>query len=146
MDSSEFLHLARELAVDESEVRLRSAVSRAYYGAFHAARDLLESCGVLVPRHDVHDKLQWCLRNSGDEELAKVGESLDGLRRHRNTADYNLSDKKCGNRMFVGTIVIAAVNTADLLRGWRLDPAGTESREPIRAYATNILQWQASSA
>jgi uncharacterized protein (UPF0332 family) len=42
MNPDEFLTLAEQLAGQPSEAARRSAVSRAYYGAFHLARGLVE--------------------------------------------------------------------------------------------------------
>jgi hypothetical protein len=62
MGGTDFLHLAVRLSGGATEAQWRSAVSRAYYGAFHLARDFVESCGVTLPKTaEAHDKLQWCL-------------------------------------------------------------------------------------
>jgi uncharacterized protein (UPF0332 family) len=42
MNGELFLTVAAELVSGKSEAHHRSAVSRAYYGAFHAARQLLQ--------------------------------------------------------------------------------------------------------
>lgn len=46
MDPAEFISLALRLSTSHREADLRTAVSRAYYGAFHLVRELLEDCGV----------------------------------------------------------------------------------------------------
>lgn len=96
MDGGAFLSLALQLANGDTEARLRTSVSRAYYGAYHVARELVENCGVVVPKRDVHNKLQWCLEQVGqaiaDVELAKAGSKLGSLRTDRNRADYDLGD------------------------------------------------------
>jgi hypothetical protein len=50
-------------------------VSRAYYGAFHLARDFVESCGVMLPKTaEAHDKLQWCLAQvRSQSDFAEMG-------------------------------------------------------------------------
>ena len=50
MAPREFLDLADELLDGSGEASWRSAVSRAYYAAFHTARLLLIHCGFLIPR------------------------------------------------------------------------------------------------
>jgi uncharacterized protein (UPF0332 family) len=48
----DFLILAELWITGTSEAEWRSAVSRAYYAAFHVARQLLRTLGFLVPRGD----------------------------------------------------------------------------------------------
>lgn len=50
MDGSEFLNLAIRLSSGSTKPEWRSAVSRAYYGAIHMAREFLVSCGVTLPK------------------------------------------------------------------------------------------------
>ena len=65
MNPRAFLEVADELATGIHEGFWRSAVSRAYYGAFHAARQLLVTCGFEVPRVDrAHAYLSMRLSNS----------------------------------------------------------------------------------
>ena len=52
MTGADFLPLAHDLAAASSEPEWRTAVSRAYYTAFHVARQLLEDLGFRVPRAD----------------------------------------------------------------------------------------------
>jgi hypothetical protein len=77
MGGTDFLHLAVRLSGGATEAQWRSAVSRAYYGAFHLARDFVESCGVTLPKTaEAHDKLQWCLaqvRSQSDFAETRVG-------------------------------------------------------------------------
>ena len=75
MDANDLLHWATQLLASDQQVRLRGAVSRAYYGAYHAAREFVEQCGVAVPNADVHDKLYWCLHNAGDLSLVSCSAS-----------------------------------------------------------------------
>jgi uncharacterized protein (UPF0332 family) len=73
----------------------RSAVSRAYYGAFHEALALLHACGVWLPRTEqVHVKVGYCLLECGDPDAAKEGRQLDILRSKRKVADYDLDDNR----------------------------------------------------
>jgi uncharacterized protein (UPF0332 family) len=52
MNGRDFLPLATQLAGGTTEAEWRSAVSRAYYAAFHVARRLLSELGFTVPRAD----------------------------------------------------------------------------------------------
>jgi len=50
MNWRDFLSLAAQLAGDMAEADWRTAVSRAYYAAFHVARRLLADLNFTVPR------------------------------------------------------------------------------------------------
>ena len=52
MTGSDFLPLANQLAAAATEPEWRTAISRAYYAAFHVARQLLEELGFRVPWAD----------------------------------------------------------------------------------------------
>ena len=59
MSPRDFLALAEKLIEDDTEGHWRSAVSRAYYAAFHVARSLLERLGFVVPKADpAHNHLR----------------------------------------------------------------------------------------
>jgi uncharacterized protein (UPF0332 family) len=89
MKPQDFLDVADELAGGPHEGHWRSAVSRAYYSAFHAARALLRRCGFHVPRDDkAHAYLRMRLTNGGHPDVEQAGIWLDDLRTVRNQADY----------------------------------------------------------
>ena len=95
-DWADFLKLAEGLLRDPNslgpaEASLRSAISRAYYAAFHAALRLECAKGgyasggygtdhVTLPRH---------LQASTDVARRQVGVDLDRLRLNRRQADYD---------------------------------------------------------
>src|SRR4051812_2866511 len=67
MNGRDFLSSARRLAAGPDEADWRSAVSRAYYAAFHAARDLLADLRFRTPRADrAHNYLYVRLNNCGE--------------------------------------------------------------------------------
>jgi uncharacterized protein (UPF0332 family) len=91
MNSRDFLTLAQTLLGDRSEAAWRSAVSRAYYAAFHTARELLEALGFSVPHGErAHGYLWLRLSNCGDPQVQNTGAALNTLRQDRNRADYDL--------------------------------------------------------
>jgi hypothetical protein len=53
MNSADFISLAIKLSNSQQEVELRTAVSRAFYGAFHSVRELLEECGIAFPAREL---------------------------------------------------------------------------------------------
>lgn len=91
MNPRDFLDVADELAAGMREAEWRSAVSRAYYSAHHVARRLLRLAGFRVPRGDqAHGYLWLRLANAGHPDVQEAGNDLNGLRRLRNYADYDL--------------------------------------------------------
>ncbi|HUY33665.1 MAG TPA: HEPN domain-containing protein [Pirellulales bacterium] len=142
MDPTEFIEVAEQLLEDGDEPHLRTAVSRAYYGAFHVARRFLQNCGVEVPRSDVHDKLRWCLQQSGSQDLEIASRQLDALRAERNKADYDLNDarfKKASRaRLQVKTAraIVASVDSS------RAGPHYSLVRERVCDYAGKVLAWR----
>jgi uncharacterized protein (UPF0332 family) len=64
MNGRDFLPAARRMATSSDEADWRSAASRAYYAAFHAARDLLSALRFRTPRADrAHNYLYARLNN-----------------------------------------------------------------------------------
>jgi uncharacterized protein (UPF0332 family) len=92
MTGRDFLPLARSLARGNDEAEWRTAVSRAYYAAFHTARDLLTDLGFGTPRADTaHEYLYRRLNNCGLAPVQSAARRLHDLRRFRNQADYDFA-------------------------------------------------------
>ncbi len=61
MEAKDYFDLARKLAQMRTEAAIRSAISRGYYAAFHAAKKLVEGVGFPLPKDAAaHDKLFIC--------------------------------------------------------------------------------------
>jgi uncharacterized protein (UPF0332 family) len=91
MDARDFLSLALSLTRGTTEAEWRSAVSRAYYAAFHIARKIMSQCGFSVPRGDRAHAYIWLrLSNSKNATVEKAGRDLQAVRGSRNWADYDL--------------------------------------------------------
>lgn len=94
---SEFLTLARSLASNPicpgpPDACRRSATSRAYYAAFHHARDRAVKDRHLYPKQYIsHPDLIAYFRNSSDPARQLIGDDLDTARGYRNDADYKLN-------------------------------------------------------
>lgn len=88
----DFQRLAETWITGAAEAEWRSAVSRAYYGAFHVARQLLQDLGFQVPRGDQAHAYLWLrLSNCGDPNVQVAGSDLNTLRPERNRSDYDVS-------------------------------------------------------
>lgn len=87
----EYLELAERLVAWQGEPAAeRSAISRAYYAAFHTATAyFLLRGGRLTYRGGDHGLLADWFKESGDEELRRIGFDVERLRRSRRVADYN---------------------------------------------------------
>jgi hypothetical protein len=98
MTGGEFVVCAERLARSSAEADLRSTVSRACFGAFHAARSLLQNSGVRLPKTEqVHVKAGFCLQECGHADAGHAGQQLELLRLERRRADYDLDDDRlCG--------------------------------------------------
>ena len=95
MDFRLFLALADSLSQGTSEAEWRTAVSRAYYAAFHLASERLEAMGFRVPRRTEQSHIFVSRRLSNSAELAvdRTGGQLNALRGDRNRADYDKNVK-----------------------------------------------------
>jgi uncharacterized protein (UPF0332 family) len=139
MNPIDFLSLADRLSADSSQACQRSALSRAYYAAFHAAKELIESCGLRFPStNEAHAKLPMCLAQSGDHELKVVEVKLRSLRQHRNGADYELDNPRYAQPKFVALQLQIAHQIASAVQA-------AEARKAVfcpvvAAYATNTLR------
>jgi uncharacterized protein (UPF0332 family) len=108
MKPQEFLEVADEWVAGIREAEWRSAVTRAYYAAFHVARDLLQRCGFVVPQGEqAHAYLWLSLSNSNHPDVKLAGGDLNYLRSLRNRADYDL------DQPFPHTVAVGQVQAAD---------------------------------
>jgi uncharacterized protein (UPF0332 family) len=92
-DWSEYLRLARTLAQDSrDDAARRSAVSRAYYAAFHKARafnaqkQLWCTCGQARGSHEV---VWHALKDSGNADWRRVGNWGLDFKEKRRKVDYD---------------------------------------------------------
>ena len=147
MNPSDFISLAVKLSYSRQEAELRTAVSRAYYGAFHVAREALEDCGICFPGKelfgaDIHRKVRFCCASAGDMDASMAANKLDILRGERNYADYNLRTKKFSYTKVknVKAVVQRAIEIVDDLQRCRTGAAFDQFRSKVRAYARDVLR------
>src|SRR5438270_12092799 len=138
MNWRDFLLLAARLAAGTSEAEWRTAISRAYYAAFHVARRLLTDLNFVVPRADrAHQYLVFRLSNSGESAVEQVGRDLETLRRLRNRADYDeapaFSQPQAAAAVRIAEGVVQGLDAA------RQQPARTRIRDAMIAYERDVL-------
>ena len=91
MDPKDFLRVANDLAKSDEAAELRSAVSRAYYAAFHVARKLLIDMGFEISKGPgAHGDVCKYLGNAANSTVEHAGSNIGDLRNWRNQADYEL--------------------------------------------------------
>ncbi len=136
---ADLLQLAERWIEAPIEAEWRSAVSRAYYAAFHEARRRLRQLGFEVPRGEgAHAYLSLRLSNCGTPPLQDAGYTLNSLRRERNRADYDIDRVM---RQSDGRVQVAAArSTVDTL-AVALPVADRNSLvDAIRRYETDVLR------
>lgn len=144
MDPREFISLAIRLSSSPRESDLRTAVSRAYYGAYHVACELLEGCGIVLSSKEmygaeVHRKVRFCLRESASHGAAKAGVKLGSLRDERNQADYDLKLRKF-DAPTVALLLHTTHEIVDAIDRCRRDSEFDLIREKMREYARDVLR------
>ena len=132
MTGDDFIHLAGKLATSVDEAALRSAVSRAYYGAFHLALQFLEDIERRIPRNaQAHVQATRTLQNSAHPDAYRAGSLLGDLHTERIKADYRLDDKRVGTSAFARTCVETAHEIGTALANCRIEPARSEIKSRL---------------
>jgi uncharacterized protein (UPF0332 family) len=139
MNWREFVQLATRLATATTEAEWRTAVSRAYYAAFHVARQLFSDLQFAVPRADrAHQYLVFRLSNSGESVVEQAGRDLETLRRLRNRADYDETPAVTQPQAVAAAQIAEAIIQA--LDASRQEPARTRMRDAMIAYERDVLR------
>ncbi len=141
MDFREFLVLAEMLAEGTTEAEWRSAISRAYYAAFHVACECLTSLGFRVPTHTEQSHVfawrRWS--NTGEWRIDDAGKVLNALRSDRNNADYDRRTTIiAGHADDAVTCAQTVIETLDQLLGDA--PLRTHITEAIKKYERDVLK------
>lgn len=94
-----FLQAKNLIASDQSEVNVRSCISRCYYGMYHKVLSILDHEQILYPNKGYHGSLIHYLQNDAANDESLPFMSLKGLsymlrqeRDRRHNADYELLD------------------------------------------------------
>ena len=131
--------LADELAKGRTPAKLRCAVGRAYYAAFHSAASLLRECGhTVVANANAHGDIMNCLGGTPRQELKEISSKISGLRGSRNAADYDLTNPKFENPKNVQVAVTTAERVLQALETWRQEPKKSELKLLLAQYRQAI--------
>ena len=142
MTGEAFLSLAIRLSGGVSEAEYRTSVSRAYFGAFHVAREFCLSLGIQLPATDgAHTKLRHCLANCDDASAKMAANLLKSLRDLRNDADYEIdsADFEHASSAVVGTRLARRV--CDLFAECGVPARRVAMTPKIRDYASRVLRF-----
>ncbi len=136
--AEDFLRLAGKLAAVPSadEAQIRTAISRAYYAAFHAAKGCLTAIGVRIGHN--HGELQRFLLESAHSQAVEAGKQLADLHTFRIKADYELSDRIVGSRRFAQDCVETAAEIVAILKELNREPHRQQIKAGIEAYRRKI--------
>lgn len=139
MNFRDYLTLARKLAAGATEAEWRSAVSRAYYAAFHVGCELLRALSFVVPHADrAHSYLWLRLANSTHSDVNNAGLSLKHLRGERNRADYDGRSRL--TRAATAKYVQFAEEIIRVLDAAALEPTRTQITDAMRGYERDVLK------
>ena len=130
MTGDDYIQLAGNLVQNKSlggaEARYRSAISRAYYGAFHLEIVFLAELGIQVKKNHLgHNDAYVLLTRSKAYEALRAAELLNELRSRRNYADYRL-DKVMADQSSAMEHVESAIEIRTCLARCRQEPTRSE--------------------
>lgn len=139
MNGREFLTVATLLAARATEADWRSAVSRAYYAAFHSAREFLTLLRFRVPAGEQAHAYLWLrLSNTGDPKTDAIGRLLRDLRGRRNISDYDLARSRSqANAQDALNDARDLIVQMDTLAG---TPSELTIRDGMRLYERSVLK------
>jgi hypothetical protein len=141
MNGIDFYTLAVTLSGNPQPADQRSAISRAYYGAFHISYEFLRDLGISMPRGpEAHDKVWKVLSGSDDVDVKTIAAMGSSLRAARNDADYHLSNASAQARATVVINLKRAHDIIECIGQCCLGGPKAASREVIRQYAARIFR------
>lgn len=139
MNFREFLEVADGLVQGDTEGDWRSAVSRAYYAAFHVGRTFLQALGFQVPQAEQAHGFIWLrLSNCNQADLQSTGSGLNDLRKNRNQADYD--ERRFVSAHRAADAVAAARDIIETLDAAFAEPFRTQITEAIKTYERDVLK------
>ncbi|MEX2317988.1 MAG: HEPN domain-containing protein [Pirellulales bacterium] len=121
------------------EATYRTAVSRAYYGAFHVAHGFLHELGLRPPANaNVHGFVQHYLNGSKHGDACRAASLLSHLHAARIRADYRLDGPQFSSQQDAMLIVEQAALVVSALNNCRSEGAWGSIRHAIAEYEQKI--------
>jgi len=139
MEEKEFFELAQKLVQMRSEPALRSAISRAYYAAYHCCLKLLREFGFQFSKDSsAHEKVSAYLNNAAIIEIEFAGKELNYLRRRRNHADYDFASKEFQDHITCQLDLARAQTIIVQIEKYSREPLCSQLRNGLRDYNAKI--------
>jgi uncharacterized protein (UPF0332 family) len=139
MTGDEFLTLA-DAMLHESQARseaiCRTAISRAYYGAFHLSQALLHQPGVAVGKD--HGDIWRCLASSQVVVAKQVATRLAMLHEDRTVADYKLDSPKPKSFDYARDCVNRGLYLQRLIDLCSQEPARSQIKAGVEAHRNSL--------
>lgn len=121
MKAEEFIRFAGRI-VTQGSAGARSAVSRAYYGVFHTAADLIEELtGQRCRSGKAHNLVSQFIEFSQHPHAKQAALAITDLHTERIQADYRLSSSEIESVDYAKACVETALRTQRLLAKLRSD-------------------------
>ena len=113
----------------------RTAISRAYYGAYHLTLEFLKALGIEAGKeHNLHHDLCNC----GNRDAEQAGKLLDDLYSRRRRADYELDRADVEELRYAQYTVEMAHRFRSYLNECKKEPARTTICAGIHAHRSRI--------
>lgn len=97
----------------------RTAIGRAYYGAFHVGVAFLKSLGIRqasgANKRSVHDWVKTVLQHGSNPDLTQAGKNLGDLHVYRKDADYAIDVTEHGEQLLAQQCHLMAEDIRQLL-------------------------------
>jgi hypothetical protein len=140
MNGEAFIQFAGKIAAMQADAAsCRSVVRRAYYGAFHIARDFLSQLGVVAPKSaNTHVFVQHRLAQSGVEPAMDAASLLADLHMDRIEADYELQKTGVETSSFARACVERAVRIESALETCREGQTSERIKTGIAEYERRL--------
>ncbi|MFA4917381.1 MAG: hypothetical protein WC560_12025 [Syntrophales bacterium] len=139
MDPRDFLQIATNLSNGSKPAEFRTAVSRAYYAAYHVGVGFLNGMDCHISEgSNGHAEVSRDLNNCGDHELSKVGSKINDLRSERIIADYKLNKTKYDDQRNTQATVMQAERIIKALDQYASSPRQIEIAKAIKEYRKKV--------
>ena len=139
MDPRDFLQIATNLSNGSKPAEFRTAISRAYYAAYHVGVGFLNGMDCHISEWPSgHAEVSRDLNNCGNHELSKAGSQLTDLYSKRIVADYKLNKTKYDDQQNTQATVMQAERIIGILDQYVSSPSRIETAKVIKEYRKKV--------
>lgn len=142
MQAEDFITFAGKIAAQGTvgTAGYRSAISRAYYGAYHLLLEYLEGLGHHCNSDNIHVCVKRCLANCDVPEGANLGQRIGNLHENRKDADYDLQNPASETQGLARACVLRAEEIRRLLAECRVEPLRSKIAAGVDHYRRTVLR------